>query len=78
MRDPFPTLHVRRAQRLVAFARVELRPGERRAMALDMTAEAMASLDDEGRWRVVPGEYRVTCGTNSADKLALSAPLRLA
>ena len=78
VRDP-PMRHVRRWRRLVAFSRVHLaRPAERRTISLNLTAHAMALLDDESRWRVLPGEYIVTCGKSSADANALEARIQIA
>ena len=65
--DP-PGRTVRRGQRLVGFARVELRGQEqRRWERIEITAEALSVLDDDGRWRLRPGKYDVQCGLNSAD-----------
>ena len=77
VRDP-PAAHVRRPQRLVGFARVELRPAERRKVHVELSAEALSTLDDGGLWRVVPGDYRLTCGTSSAlDAHALTERIRI-
>ena len=67
LRDEPVSRHARRARRLVGFARVELPVGERRRVVrLDVTAESLARLDDDGKsWRVAPGAYGVACGADS-------------
>ena len=76
-RDPIMK-HIRREKRLVAFSRVELQPGERlRHVRLNLTSESMALLDDVGKWRVMPGEYELSCGVSSADPSALEARWRV-
>jgi hypothetical protein len=76
VRDP-PTRHVRRWRRLVAFERVTLHAAEQRSLRLNVTAEAMALLDDERRWRVLPGEYLIECGRSSDDPDALATTFLL-
>ena len=80
MRDDPPARHVRRWLRLVAFERVALPAtgARRRTVRLDVTAEHLARLDDDGKgWHVAPGAYRVVCGTHSADRAARSVTAHL-
>lgn len=75
-RDPI-VRHVRRSRRLVGFERIDLEPGGSLFVEVGLTAEDMALLDDQEVWRVLPGEYVITCGVSSNDPNALSATLRL-
>jgi hypothetical protein len=79
VRDP-PARHARRWLRLVAFRRIELpAAARRRRIALELTTDNLAVLDDDNRgWHVRPGEYHVVCGTSSNDLHALTATMTLA
>lgn len=74
----FPATPVERPVReLHAFARVDLAPGETRAVDLAVPAGELGRWDDEaGRWRVDTAEYLVEVGTSSRD-LPLAAPFRV-
>ena len=62
----------------MGFARFELDAGESRRALVPLGAEAMALLDDEYVWRVVPGEYALYCGlSSSADSSAVFGTLTL-
>lgn len=43
-----------------------------------LTAAAMALLDDDEVWRVLPGTYLISCGGSSSDPGAREAALHLA
>ena len=49
-------------QNLVAFQRVVLSPDERREVMFTVTPEMMMLVDDEGRARLEPGQFRLTVG----------------
>ena len=61
---------------LVGFRRAHLKPGESRTVEFRLSAEALSSVDAEGRLKQEPGEYRVDIGGCSpgARGLALGAP----
>jgi beta-glucosidase len=64
-------------QRLVGWARVALRPGERRRVSVDVDPQRLAIWDADGDdWDVVPGRYRVSVGASSRD-LRLATEVRL-
>ena len=48
--------------KLVAFRRVELAPGKTRKVKIEVEAEALALVDEEGKRRVEPGSFRLTVG----------------
>ncbi len=62
--------------KLIGFQRVQLAPGESRTLVFTVTPEMMAFVDDEGRSRLEPGEFRLTVGGCSpgARGVALGAP----
>jgi beta-glucosidase len=62
--------------KLVAFRRVELEPGESRALEFTLRTEDMSFFDEGGQLRLEPGEFRVTVGGCSPGKRgqALGAP----
>ena len=62
--------------KLVAFQRVRLTPGESQALAFTLTPEMLHLVDEAGRARLEPGDFRVTVGGCSpgARGLALGAP----
>jgi beta-glucosidase len=63
--------------RLLAFERVELRPGESRSVAVTADPRLLARYDGEaGQWHVDGGNYRVALGA-AADDLVLAAELQL-
>jgi beta-glucosidase len=49
-------------QRLVAFKRLQLQPGEEQSISFMLSPETMSHVDDEGRWQLEPGEFRVNIG----------------
>ena len=49
-------------QSLVATLRVALAPGERREVTFAVTPDRMMLVDDEGRARLEPGQFRLTAG----------------
>jgi beta-glucosidase len=64
-------------QRLVGWARVGLRPGERRRVSVEVEPERLAIWDAAGDdWDVVPGDYRVSVGASSRD-IRLQGGVRL-
>ncbi len=67
----------RPVKELKAFAKVELEPGERRTVALEMTPDSLAFHDVHMQWVVEPGEFTVMVGTSSRDADLLRATLRV-
>lgn len=62
--------------KLVGFTRVALEPGESRTVAFTLTPEQMSLVDEDGKLRLEPGEFRVTVGGCSPGErgLELGAP----
>jgi len=57
--------------RLVAFAKVELKPGESRTVTASVDPRLLASFDTAARlWRVAAGDYGFRLGNSSADSAA--------
>lgn len=64
--------------RLLGFERVELEPGESRAVTLDVDPRLLASYEtDRGQWHVQAGSYRLALG-HSAGNCTLEADVSLA
>jgi beta-glucosidase len=56
--------------RLIGFQRVELEPGERRAIRLTADPRLLGTYDEQhGRWRVMRGMYRVSIGKSAGELL---------
>ncbi|NCP85809.1 MAG: glycosyl hydrolase [Anaerolineae bacterium CG_4_9_14_3_um_filter_57_17] len=74
--SPFPAQSGQPLQRLIAFQRVFLAPGETRRLEFTLPAESLLSVDEAGREQILPGEYLVTVGgaSPSPRALALGAP----
>lgn len=74
--SPLPARKGEANQRLTAFQRVFLAPGETRLLKFSLDPEALTSVDANGQERQIPGQYRVTIGGSSPDPraLALGAP----
>ena len=63
--------------RLLGFERVELQPGESRAVTLTADRRLLARFDDTaGQWHIAAGTYKVALGT-SADELELTGETTL-
>jgi beta-glucosidase len=62
--------------KLIGFERLRLKPGERRTVEYVVTPEMMALVDEEGKARLEPGQFRITVGGCSpgARGVALGAP----
>jgi len=62
--------------KLVGFQRVRLAPGESRTLEFTVTPEMMALIDEDGRDRLEPGQFRLIVGGCSpgARGVALGAP----
>ena len=62
--------------KLVAFQRVRLAPGERRALEFTIRPEMLALVDEDGQRRLELGQFRITVGGCSpgARGIALGAP----
>jgi beta-glucosidase len=61
----------------VGWARVALRPHQRRRVSVEVDPERLAVWDAEGdEWDLVPGEYRISVGASSRD-LRLREEVRL-
>jgi beta-glucosidase len=55
-------------KRLVGFAKVDLAPGQAKAVDVDVDPRLLATFDEASRaWRVAPGQYRLMLGASSAD-----------
>ena len=52
---------------LQAFERVHLTPGQSREVSFDLGPEHLRMLDENMRWVVEPGEFRVMVGQSSKD-----------
>ena len=67
-------------QRLVAFRRIALAPGEARELAFVITPEMLALVDEDGVSRLEPGDFRLTVGGCSpgarGEALGAPAPVR--
>jgi len=61
---------------LVGFQRVDLQPGKRHVVEIDVPLERLARRSSPGRWEVAPGTYRIDVGTDAAE--AASRPTTLA
>jgi beta-glucosidase len=66
-------------QRLLAFERIELKPGESRTVTLTADPRLLARFDGPnglGRWRIAAGTYRIALGKSATDLvLRADAPL---
>jgi beta-glucosidase len=62
---------------LVGFARVDVEPGERAEVRIDVPLHRLARWRGPGRWEVPAGEYLVEVGASAADPAATSVPVRL-
>jgi beta-glucosidase len=61
---------------LVGFQRVDVQPGKRRSVKIDVSLERLARRQAPRRWEVAPGTYRIDVGTDAAE--AASRPTELA
>jgi beta-glucosidase len=74
---------MRAPRELKAFGKVELEPGERRAVRMEIPVTRLASYDTAlSGWIVDPGTYRILAGASSRDlrlrtEVRIEAPLRL-
>ena len=61
---------------LIGFQRVRVAPGESKSLAFTVSPDMMMLVDDEGKQRLEPGQFRVTVGgcSPSARGVALGAP----
>jgi hypothetical protein len=62
---------------LVGFARVDLAPGERADIRIDVPLHRLARWISPGRWEVPPGEWRLDVGANAADPASTSVTVEL-
>jgi beta-glucosidase len=62
---------------LVGFARVEVAPGERASVRIDVPLHRLAARQGPGRWAVPPGSYRIDVGASAADPASTSVTLEL-
>jgi beta-glucosidase len=73
----------RAPRELKAFAKVDLQPGERRVVRMEIPVSRLASYDPGlSTWIVEPGRYRILAAASSRDirlaaELSIDAPLRL-
>ena len=55
-------------KRLIGFAKVDLAPGESKAVDVDVDPRLLATFDDTAHtWRIAGGRYRLALGASSAD-----------
>jgi beta-glucosidase len=54
-------------KQLRGIGRVALNPGETMTVTLPLTPEDLQLLDNDMRWRVVPGDFQIMVGRSSAD-----------
>jgi beta-glucosidase len=66
VRDVLATV-ARPVLQLRGFSRIHLRPGERREVRFTLGPEHLRMLDEEMRWMVEPGAFRVLVGASSKD-----------
>jgi beta-glucosidase len=59
----------RPVKELKGFARVTLKPGERRSVSFTLTPEHLGFINRQMRFVVEPGDFKVTVGTSSVDGL---------
>jgi beta-glucosidase len=62
---------------LVGFARVEVAPGERVPVRIDVPLRRLATRQGPGRWVVPAGSYRIDVGANAADQESVSVTVEL-
>jgi len=58
----------RPVKELKGFKRIELKPGEKRTVALDITSELLAFYDINMKFVVEPGEFEIMVGNSSRDQ----------
>ncbi len=63
---------------LAGFVRVEVEPGARADVRIDVPLRRLARWVGPGRWEVPAGEYRFDVGASAADPAATSVLLELA
>jgi beta-glucosidase len=64
-------------KRLVAFQRVQLAPGESKAVSLTIDPLYISVFDtDKNAWQLLPGDYKVTAGASSRE-LPLNATMQI-
>jgi beta-glucosidase len=59
----------RPVKELVAFERVTLRPGEKKAVTMHVTPDALSLIDRKMQRIVEPGDFDILVGTSSATTL---------
>jgi beta-glucosidase len=64
---------VRPVRELKGFRRVTLQPGERRALTFRLTPAELGFYDEQMRFIVEPGAFKVMAGRSSADPEMLEA-----
>ena len=53
---------------LRGFAKIDLAPGARRTVSVTLDPRSFSQFDaEQGKWRIVPGRYRIMAGSSSAD-----------
>ncbi len=81
--EPPPGRLSRASRELKAFGKVELQPGQRRTMRMEIPVSRLASYDPTlSAWIVEAGRYRILAGASSRDirlvtDVRIEAPLRL-
>ncbi len=60
--------YTRPVKELKAYQRVSLKPGEKKTVSLQITAESLAMYDSEFRYVVEEGEFTIMTGNSSDDK----------
>ena len=57
----------RPVKELAGFKRITLEPGEKRTIVFELKADQMAFLDQDMRWKIEKGVFRVEVGASSED-----------
>lgn len=70
IRDDYASV-TRPVKELKDFKRVNLKPGEQKTVAFDITPEKLAFYDANMKWIVEPGDFTVMVGPSSADVKSL-------
>jgi beta-glucosidase len=66
LRAPAAGAGPRPVRELKGFQKIQLRPGEARAVSFELPASELGYYDAQGRWLVEPGQYRVWISPDSA------------
>jgi beta-glucosidase len=73
LKDVEASLSVPQIQ-LCGFARLHLEPGEKQAVQFTLSADQLSFADNDGKWVLEPGEFKVWIGGQQPDLKAVSQP----